>query len=68
MRAYAFTGRDWRVLVALGICYCALLGIDIWAFCSHVNMPPPLFYTSMGPTGCFPNYGSGVMAIRIGVC
>ncbi|TFK17054.1 hypothetical protein FA15DRAFT_676335 [Coprinopsis marcescibilis] len=68
MRAYAFTGRDTRVMVMLGLCYAGLVGVDIWAFCAHIKMPNYLFYLALKPfTGCFPNYGSGVMGIRIGL-
>ncbi|RXW22364.1 hypothetical protein EST38_g3493 [Candolleomyces aberdarensis] len=67
MRAWAFTGRDWRMFIVLGLSYSVLLGIDIWAFCTHIYMPPRAFYDILGPTGCFPNYGSGLMAIRIGI-
>ncbi|KAF6751684.1 hypothetical protein DFP72DRAFT_906837 [Ephemerocybe angulata] len=67
MRAYAFCGRDWRVLLPLGLCYGALLGINVWAFATHVYMPPPIFYALIEHTGCYPNYGTGVMAIRIGL-
>ncbi|KAJ2913343.1 hypothetical protein MD484_g7069, partial [Candolleomyces efflorescens] len=67
MRAWAFTGRDWRTLIILGLCYSTLLGIDIWAFCIHIYMPPRVFYDILGPNGCFPNYGTGLMANRIGI-
>jgi hypothetical protein len=67
MRAWAFTGRDWRILIILGLSYSALLGIDVWAFCTHIYMPPRAFYDVLGPNGCFPNYGTGLMANRIGV-
>ncbi|TEB21960.1 hypothetical protein FA13DRAFT_1799296 [Coprinellus micaceus] len=67
MRAYAFTGRDRRVLMLLCTCYAILLGVNFWAFCTHLSMPPPEYFLFLGPMGCFPNYGSGVMAIRIGL-
>ncbi len=71
MRAYGFAGRNKRVLALLGSFYVGLLGIDIWAFCTLVEIPPPAFYFLFdfffGGTGCFPNYGSNVMAARIGV-
>ena len=71
MRAYGFAGRSKRILALLGTFYVVLLGIDIWAFCTPVELPPQAFYTLFdiyfGGTGCYPNYGSDVMAIRIGV-
>lgn len=71
MRAYGFAGRSKRVLALLGSFYVGLLGVDIWAFCTHVEIPPPAFYflfdLFFGGTGCFPNYGSDAMAVRIGV-
>ncbi|KJA28256.1 hypothetical protein HYPSUDRAFT_34642 [Hypholoma sublateritium FD-334 SS-4] len=70
MRAYGFAGRSKRVLALLGSFYVGLLGVDIWAFCTHVEIPPPAFYflfdLFFGGTGCFPNYGSNAMAVRIG--
>jgi len=65
MRAYAFTSRDYRVLVLLGFCYAILVGINIWVFCTNISVPVEL-YAVLGETGCFPNYGLGFMALRIG--
>jgi len=31
-------------------------------------MPPPIMYSILGNTGCFPNYGEKIMVLRIGVC
>jgi hypothetical protein len=67
MRAYALSGRDRRILFLLASCYTGLLAVDIWAFCAAVDIPPPIFYTVLGGTGCFPNYGGENMALRIGV-
>lgn len=71
MRAYGFAGRNKRILALLGSFYVALLGIDVWAFCSRVEIPPQAFYALFDlffdGTGCYPNYGSNVMALRIGV-
>ncbi|PPQ88437.1 hypothetical protein CVT25_011541 [Psilocybe cyanescens] len=66
MRAYAFTGRNRRVLVLLGTGYLSLVGVDIWVFCTRVEIPPPILYMVLNGTGCFPNYGAGVMGLRIG--
>ncbi|PPQ75111.1 hypothetical protein CVT24_010066 [Panaeolus cyanescens] len=66
MRAYAFSGRSKKILVLLGFCYLCLLGTDIWVFCTQVDVPPRDFYLVQGGSGCFPNYGDGFMALRIG--
>lgn len=66
MRAYAFTSRDGRVLMLLSTCYAILVGVNIWVFCINVDVPLQL-YAVLGRSGCFPNYGEGVMAMRIGV-
>jgi len=65
MRAYAFTSRDRRVLILLTLCYAVLVGINIWVFCIHIYVPVEL-YRILKYTGCFPNYGDGFMAMRIG--
>ncbi|KAF9038630.1 hypothetical protein BJ165DRAFT_1531690 [Panaeolus papilionaceus] len=66
MRAYAFSGRSKKILALLGFCYLCLLATDIWVFCTQVEEPPPIFYLIQGGSGCFPNYGEGFMALRIG--
>lgn len=73
MRAYAFAGRRKSILLLLGSGYLALLGVDIWAFCTAIEVLPKelyivtsIIYHTKG-TGCFPNYGAGFMALRIGV-
>ncbi|KAF9465540.1 hypothetical protein BDZ94DRAFT_323046 [Collybia nuda] len=66
MRAYAFSGRNKKVLLLLCICYAGLIGVDIWVFCTHIAVPPTIFYLALGKTGCFPDYGDGFMALRIG--
>ncbi|KAF8964932.1 hypothetical protein BDZ97DRAFT_1814058 [Flammula alnicola] len=67
MRAFAFAGRSKRILALLGSCYIGLLGVDIWAFCTQIAMPPTQLYVVLGGTGCFPNYGDGLMALHIGL-
>lgn len=73
MRAYAFAGRRTSILLLLGSCYLGLLGVDIWAFCTAIDVLPTALYTVTSiiyhtkGTGCFPNYGAGFMALRIGV-
>lgn len=66
MRAYAFSGRDRRVLIPLATCYSGLLAVNIWVFCIHIEAIPPSFYDLIGGTGCFPNYGDQFMAEKIG--
>ncbi|KAF8972755.1 hypothetical protein BDZ97DRAFT_1782509 [Flammula alnicola] len=66
MRAFAFAGRSKRILALLGSCYICLLGVDIWVFCTQIVIPPTELYVLLGGTGCFPNYGDGFMALRIG--
>ena len=68
MRAYAFSGRNKKVMVLLASCYAGLILVDIWAFCKKVDMPPSILYSVLGGTGCFPNYGEESMALRVGVC
>lgn len=72
MRAFAFTGRKRRILAVLMCCYTLLVGIDIWVFCTAIEILPVELYQVMAllgtkGTGCFPNYGAGFMALRIGV-
>jgi hypothetical protein len=68
MRAYAFSGRNKKVLFLLVSCYICLVAVDIWAFCWKIEMPPLILYSVLGGTGCFPNYYGEVMALRTGVC
>lgn len=67
MRAYAFSGRDRRVLIPLATCYLGLLAVNIWVFCIHIEAIPESFYILIGGTGCFPNYGDQIMVEKIGV-
>ncbi|KIM46924.1 hypothetical protein M413DRAFT_440489 [Hebeloma cylindrosporum] len=67
MRAHAFSGRNKKILVLLASCYICLVVVDIWAFCWKVDMPPPILYSILGGTGCFPNYEGEVMALRTGL-
>ncbi len=66
MRAYAFTSRSRHVLILLGICYISLVFLNVWVFCVRIDVPLEL-YIALRHTGCFPNYGKGLMAMRIGV-
>lgn len=66
MRAYAFSGRNRRVLIPLATCYSGLLAVNIWVFCIRIEAIPSSFYTLIGGTGCFPDYGDQVMAEKIG--
>ncbi|KAG6849472.1 hypothetical protein H0H93_008141 [Arthromyces matolae] len=65
MRAYAFTGRDKRVLILLLGCFSGLLAVDIWAFCTDITTLPEIAFITMGGTGCFPYYGKGFLGFRI---
>lgn len=67
MRAYAFSGRDKRVLALLLLCYAGLVAVDIWSFCTHVSTIPEIAFIALGGTGCYPYYGKGYMGFRIGV-
>jgi len=69
MRAYAFTGRDKRVLVLLLSCYAVLVGVHIWGFCMNIEEMPALFYILLGDSGCFPNYGlsDDLLSMRLGL-
>lgn len=67
MRAYAFTGRETKILVLLATCYALLVGIGIWVFTVHIVLPAAELYTLLGGSGCFPNYGDPEMAYRYGI-
>lgn len=64
-RAYAFTGRSRQCLALLGTVYLCLIAVNLWAFSSKVYRPPKELYDSIGKTGCFPDYGMGIMALRV---
>ncbi|KAF8997873.1 hypothetical protein BDQ17DRAFT_1428769 [Cyathus striatus] len=66
MRAYAFSGRDKRILVLLLACYSGLVAVNIWIFCIHTYIPPAELFFFLQRTGCFPNYGEGITGKRIG--
>ncbi|TFK39684.1 hypothetical protein BDQ12DRAFT_681018 [Crucibulum laeve] len=66
MRAWAFSGRNTYIMCLLLVCWTALVGVDIWVFCTHLYMPPAELYLVLFRTGCFPNYGEGITAMRIG--
>ncbi|KAL0953972.1 hypothetical protein HGRIS_005131 [Hohenbuehelia grisea] len=64
MRAYAFTGRNKIVLVLLGLCYFAAIGLNIWGLGAKMSLPHGLFL-ALGRTGCFPDHSGGVLAARM---
>ncbi|KAG6909796.1 hypothetical protein DXG01_015289 [Tephrocybe rancida] len=66
MRAYAFSGRDKRILALLLTCYAGLCAVDIWSFCTHISTLPEILFLALGGTGCYPYYGVGYMGFRIG--
>ncbi|KAF8888119.1 hypothetical protein BD779DRAFT_1785970 [Infundibulicybe gibba] len=67
IRAYAFSGRDRRVLALLSTLLVTVIVVHMWTFLSHRSVPPPEFYLLVGPTGCFPNSGTDDMRFRIGI-
>ncbi|KAH7912559.1 hypothetical protein BJ138DRAFT_779044 [Hygrophoropsis aurantiaca] len=55
-RAYVFTGRKKRVLVAFALGYLTLLGSEIWIFGFDFSLIPPADSRRIiGNTGCFGN-------------
>ncbi|KAF8075208.1 hypothetical protein FPV67DRAFT_1777900 [Lyophyllum atratum] len=66
MRAYAFCGRDKRILALLLVCYGGLAAVDIWSFFTHITILPEFVFIIVGNTGCYPYYGKGYMGFRIG--
>lgn len=66
LRAYAFSGRRTYILISLLICFLAVCGASTWAFYDGKNVPD-LFYQVFGSAGCFPDYGGGEMAVKLGV-
>lgn len=67
LRAYAFADKKAAVLLMLGIGFVGLVAIGIWVFCINIPVLPIEFYEQSGIRGCFPDYGSNVMGLRIGV-
>jgi len=66
MRAYGFTGRDRKALIGLSLGYLILVTVNLGVFITENTLPEEFFYQEMGPTGCFPNYGTTVMAVHLG--
>jgi hypothetical protein len=66
-RVVAFTGRSKKTLVGLSLGYAALVAVNIWVFSMENTLPPTIFYQLVGPTGCFPDFGSTAMGLRMGV-
>ena len=67
MRAFAFAGRDLRVLILLGLCYLVVVGLNIYIFCINAVFLPRELYYILPRTGCFPDFGDEGFAIRLGV-
>ncbi|KJA28257.1 hypothetical protein HYPSUDRAFT_34644 [Hypholoma sublateritium FD-334 SS-4] len=69
MRAYAFSGRNQKVLAVLCSAYIGLIGGDIYLF--FVNVPVPHlgeFGLSLPQGGgCFPDYTTAIFGSRIGI-
>lgn len=66
MRAYAFTGRNRKILIGLSLLYIALIAVNLRVFITENTLPSEGFYDILGPMGCFPNYGIPSMAARMG--
>ncbi|KAJ6605827.1 hypothetical protein B0H10DRAFT_601946 [Mycena sp. CBHHK59/15] len=69
MRAYAFAGRNVKILFVLCSCYAGLLGVNIWFFCTQVVPLPDETYEILGGTGCFPDYAAsgGTLHLIVGM-
>ncbi len=69
MRAYAFSGRNRKVLVVLSSAYICLIGGDIYLFFVNVPVPHRGEFGSALPQsgGCFPDYTTTIFGSRIGV-
>ncbi|KAG6829723.1 hypothetical protein H0H92_003682 [Tricholoma furcatifolium] len=66
MRAYAFSGRDTRILALLLACYAGLFSVDVWSFCTNISTLPEIVFILLDGTGCYPYYGKGYMGFRVG--
>lgn len=68
IRAYAFSGRSQKILALLCVMCAVLAGVHIWAFGARPNYPPRPMYDLLGGfTGCFPDYRTRPMPLRVGV-
>ncbi|TFK65883.1 hypothetical protein BDN72DRAFT_900340 [Pluteus cervinus] len=65
IRAYAFAGRKRSVLALLASCFVGVVGASIWVFLTDPPVLPLSFYELSGVSGCFPDYGSNVMGVRV---
>lgn len=66
-RACAFAGYKPMIMMLLGSCYLALLGIELWAFLTRPSAPQDAFLELIGKTGCYVNYGNPLMQLRVTV-
>ncbi|CAK5263935.1 unnamed protein product [Mycena citricolor] len=66
MRAYGFTGRNFKALILLCTCLVGLVGVNIWFFCIDVPKLPDVVYVVLG-AGCFPDYAADVSDLRVGL-
>ncbi|KAF8659880.1 hypothetical protein AX16_001764 [Volvariella volvacea WC 439] len=66
IRAHAFCGRTRNAKLILGVFYAGLVGIDIWVFCTNPTPISRRFYRAFGNTGCFPNYITRDMRVKMG--
>ncbi|TFK40193.1 hypothetical protein BDQ12DRAFT_734205, partial [Crucibulum laeve] len=71
MRAYAFSDRHKAVLAVLLPLYAILVGTSIWMFCTNLVLPSPEtfpdYFRVFKETGCFPDYSSKIMGLRLGL-
>jgi len=68
IRAYAFTRKKPMVLLILSSSFAALVAVTIWVYCIHPPVVLPLeWYQNSGLSGCYPNYDSSVMGLRVGM-
>ena len=69
MRAYAFSGRNRKVLAVLSSAYICLIGGDIYLFFVSVPVPHLGEFGLALPQGggCFPDYTTAIFGSRIGV-
>ncbi|TFK75041.1 hypothetical protein BDN72DRAFT_605854 [Pluteus cervinus] len=66
LRAYAFAGRKFKILVLLSCCYALFFGIGVWVYWAGVGILPTEWFEHFGKTGCYPSSGDGIMGFRVG--
>jgi hypothetical protein len=66
MRAYAFTGRNKKILIGLSFGYIILIAVNLGVFITEDDLPSASFYKLIGHTGCYPAY-DGMTVANLGV-